>query len=854
MERNNLNGWNMLDSYHEGQAIYGRDSEISAITESITYNIQTFIYGKSGIGKTSIIQAGIFPKLRQLKFFPVVIRLIFYNNEPLNSVIKRLIEEEADRVNPEIGKPSLKRTFIDESDVSTASLYEYFSKVKFEDECQNIYIPVLIFDQFEETINNEENWQRTVDFLRDDLYDLMDNSDIIHGKHLPYTNYRIVFSMREDYLYCLEDIIDRFSLWELRYNRFRIKALTDENAQEIIIRTSGQNGLEPGNEKKIINAIVYIAKNNSTRFTEINTALLSLICSLLWDNSINGCVYYNDLRKLGSYLNSYYDDICSHIGRKATRYLESMLLTKDGRRSSVDEREAVGSKKVSIEQLDYLVNNKLLRRIKTDNTSIRYEYIHDLFAKMVYSRIKTDGGSMLLPEIRNVSKRMDRVQFIKKISIVSCAIFTLTYLWLLYHASTIHNTNNVLSILNVNECVWTGVPLALLVCLTYISPILIKRLHDVNHSGWKLILAPISLCLSLQVFPLIEKYMPSLWTICLGGKYLCLIPVIYLIVLLFRRSTNKPYRGNYSIRYEAAYHNAPTGNIEFLKLFAIELLYYVVGCYFAEMLYYYMSDIDIWMPFTLKGPLPFSEIGRLYNLHIKGPFVVALFVGLLMYSPALRARIQSIGYNSNLRYIPYLNIIFLIVACLPDIFLKKIRLLRNKKIKKTIKSEDDIFELIGINYTLRNDTPKSYNKYGKLYGISLLIPLYGFIKTFDEKIPIGSRCTISKLSLLHSFSLLSTFSQDFGPADGIMGFAIIYLVIVMIRTNLLLLLRGRYIIEYLRHDPTCSYTQISEALGFDIPYIERTLSQMQTKEIVCQELVDKKICWVINEKHIHQIW
>jgi len=854
MERNNLNGWNMLDSYHEGQAIYGRDSEISAITESITYNIQTFIYGKSGIGKTSIIQAGIFPRLRQLKFFPVVIRLIFYNNESLNSVIKRLVEEEAYRANAKIGKPSLKRIFIDDADVSTASLYEYFSKVKFEDECQNIYIPVLIFDQFEETINNEENWQRTVDFLRDDLYDLMDNSDIIHGKHLPYTNYRIVFSMREDYLYCLEDIIDNFSFWELRYNRFRIKALTDENAQEIIIRTSGQNGLELGNEKKIIHAIIYIAKNNnSTRFTEINTALLSLTCSLLWTNSINGCVYYNDLRKLGSYLNSYYDDTCSRIGRKATRYLEKELLTKDGRRNSVDEREAIGSKKVSIGQLDYLVNNKLLRRIKTDNTSIRYEYIHDLFAKMVYNRKRKDKRSILQPEICNVSKRLGLTSFLKQFIITSCAIFILTYLWLLFHASTVHNTYDVLSILNIKVCIWTGLALAFCVYLAYISPILIERLHDVNHSGWKLILVPISLSLFFQLVPLIEKYTLVPERLYFGIKILCLTPVIYLILLLFQKSAAETYHGNYSIRYEAVYHNAPTDNVEFLKLFTIELLYYATGCYFTEMLYYYMSDIDIWQPFTLKQPLLFSETG-FYDLHISScPFVVAIFVALLMFSPALGARIHSIGYNSALKYIPYLNIIFLIVACFPDTLLKKIRLLRENKI--TVKSEDDIFELIGANGIPQNNKPTSYNKYDALYYFSLLIPIYGFIKilVLAKKTPVGlnilSYYIIVSSNCLYACFLLPYLYENVNEI--VFCFTYIIILIELISSSMILIIQifliDRAIVEFLRHNPTCSLTQVAKALDLPFPHVERIMEKLKNKGIVERGLVDDNICWVINE-------
>ena len=100
MEEVKTNGWNMLDSYKEGQAIYGRDEEIESISESILYNVQTFVYGKSGIGKTSLLQAGIFPVLRKNHYFPVIIRLAFYEREKLTSVVKKLVLEEVKTENP----------------------------------------------------------------------------------------------------------------------------------------------------------------------------------------------------------------------------------------------------------------------------------------------------------------------------------------------------------------------------------------------------------------------------------------------------------------------------------------------------------------------------------------------------------------------------------------------------------------------------------------------------------------------------------------------------------------------------------------------------------------------------------
>jgi putative ribosome biogenesis GTPase RsgA len=59
------NPWKGLDSYQETDRLYGRDEEIELLFSRIEYNIQTVVYSRSGIGKSSIINAGIFPKARQ---------------------------------------------------------------------------------------------------------------------------------------------------------------------------------------------------------------------------------------------------------------------------------------------------------------------------------------------------------------------------------------------------------------------------------------------------------------------------------------------------------------------------------------------------------------------------------------------------------------------------------------------------------------------------------------------------------------------------------------------------------------------------------------------------------------------
>lgn len=67
---NSKNPWLGLKSYSEGKRLYGRDSDIDDLSQKIIYNTQTVIYGKSGIGKSSLLKAGIFPILRRNGFSP----------------------------------------------------------------------------------------------------------------------------------------------------------------------------------------------------------------------------------------------------------------------------------------------------------------------------------------------------------------------------------------------------------------------------------------------------------------------------------------------------------------------------------------------------------------------------------------------------------------------------------------------------------------------------------------------------------------------------------------------------------------------------------------------------------------
>ena len=79
------NPWAGLSSYEdpakakrEGRKeklFCGRDDESRQLSQLISGNIFVTLYGKSGMGKTSLLNAGVFPPLRQRAYLPVSIRL-----------------------------------------------------------------------------------------------------------------------------------------------------------------------------------------------------------------------------------------------------------------------------------------------------------------------------------------------------------------------------------------------------------------------------------------------------------------------------------------------------------------------------------------------------------------------------------------------------------------------------------------------------------------------------------------------------------------------------------------------------------------------------------------------------------
>lgn len=138
------NPWPGLVPFTEADqsCFFGRDQELAELLRRIESYPVTVIFGASGLGKTSLLQAGLVPRLRRAGRFPVVVRLSLHPQAPLprEQLLSAVVESQA----------ALKRHT--SASPLPSSLWEFFHGRSTEggvDTCPGAST-VLILDQFEE--------------------------------------------------------------------------------------------------------------------------------------------------------------------------------------------------------------------------------------------------------------------------------------------------------------------------------------------------------------------------------------------------------------------------------------------------------------------------------------------------------------------------------------------------------------------------------------------------------------------------------------------------------------------------------------------------------------------------------
>ena len=227
-----------LSYYEESDSanFAGREQDVHHLLSRVVISRAFVLYARSGLGKTSVLLAGLFPELRKRDYRPIYVRTL---DDPLRD-LKAAVARECG---------------LSAEGNSLRSLLQQ--------DCQN-GSPVIALDQFEEFfIRFRDQPAKRAEFVRETAAVIADESVDAH----------LVFSVREDYLAALDDLQRR--LPHLFTQSYRLMPLTAFGAREAIVRPLLMNQV-PYDESLVTRLVDELAK------FDFESARLQITCAELY--------------------------------------------------------------------------------------------------------------------------------------------------------------------------------------------------------------------------------------------------------------------------------------------------------------------------------------------------------------------------------------------------------------------------------------------------------------------------------------------------------------------------------------------------------------------------------------------
>jgi hypothetical protein len=356
--------------------IFGRDREISEIYHLLGAERIVLLYSPSGAGKSSLVAAGLIPRLADEfdVWGPTRVNL----PPPPGMAVNRYVLSAADGFEPEDSKRELET-------LASMSLKECIAtRVQSDGASPSI---LLIFDQFEE-------------ILRVDPLDTAGKREFFRQVGEVLLNPRIwaLFVLREDYLAPFDPyaplIPTRFK------NRYRIDLLEKRKAADTIARlakTGGREFAADAVEELVMDlATVQVQQPDGTFLPEtgqyVEPLHLQVVCQRLWKGtSGNAVIGMADVKRAGEVtqaLAAYYADAMNEASgndvqteRAIREWVGGKLITASGIRDQV-MRGHGNSEGLANPLIDALVDRHLLRQ-ESRAGARWYELAHDRLLRPV---------------------------------------------------------------------------------------------------------------------------------------------------------------------------------------------------------------------------------------------------------------------------------------------------------------------------------------------------------------------------------------------------------------------------------------------------------------------------------------
>jgi hypothetical protein len=393
------NPWPGLDSFEETDRafFFGRTAESSELLRLVNREPLTVLFGRSGLGKTSLLRAGLFPLLRAQSCLPVYVRFDHSDHAPpLRDQVFHTLRAacEAEGIQASSPRPG-------------DGCWAFFRRrdTEFWTVNHRPVVPVLVLDQFEEifTLGRQTDAAdaRSSAFLTE-LSELVENrppaavrtaleADPAAARRYEFkrSTVRLILSFREDFLADVEQL--KVAVPSLMYNRFRLLAMNGHQAYEVIVRAGSQVvdddvgrrilGLAWTNEDRPVDTSEFSA-------VEVDPALLSVVASELNrkrqhaippSERITPALLEGADREI---LSGFYEASMAGLDPRVRTFVEDELITGRGYRDSHVLEDALTRPGVTADAIDALIHRRLLRVDERQHTH-RVELTHDVLTRVV---------------------------------------------------------------------------------------------------------------------------------------------------------------------------------------------------------------------------------------------------------------------------------------------------------------------------------------------------------------------------------------------------------------------------------------------------------------------------------------
>lgn len=428
---------------------FGRERDVQDLSVLIALEKMVVLFGKSGYGKSSLINAGIIPHLvaqsagNEISWMPITLRLGSYidgiSPAPIDNLLARLHEKspapaEAGFMSRLPQNPLLWHAF-KQRQISRPSRF------------------LLVFDQFEEFFTYPLVQQDTfkaelAELLYVDLPQQVREAAISLDKSdrqllSEPLDIRAIFVIRADRLSQLDTLKDR--LPAILHKRYELKALSEQQAREAIEKPAQQAGdfASPpfGYSPEALRLMVQKLGENKSgeQRSGIEAFQLQILCEYLEGEVLAGHIrgtvqppHFAD--KINAIYEGYYQRLLDKLPEQTSRAAHTLIgealifeddQTGESRRLSVDADVLVqryAHLGISRETLQELENAFLLRREANSMGGFSYELSHDtLLAPILKLKAGRKAQEAALAERQAARRRQRRLLTALGLALLSLA-------------------------------------------------------------------------------------------------------------------------------------------------------------------------------------------------------------------------------------------------------------------------------------------------------------------------------------------------------------------------------------------------------------------------------------------------